>query len=151
MEYRIEALESFEIVGLFIDCKHDDTAGIVPLWDSFFPHMERLGWKNPVWGVCLANGDAQGFRYVCAFEVTPETETPEGLTRFTVPAHRFLVHKFKDLPTNMSKQWQATYPGLVKEAGMKADLQGPWLESYTHDGYDYETGEIACELYTPVM
>lgn len=151
MEARIVTLEGFLVIGLGLDCKLDDTSGIMPLWEEkFFPRFGEITGSRGIWGVCLDNGDPEGFYYLACCKVGDAAVVPAGMELREVPPHRYAVHGYCGLPREMSKSWQETYKKLLPKAGLTVKLTGPWLEMYPDDCYDPETGKVTCDLYTPV-
>jgi AraC family transcriptional regulator len=150
MEYRIESLEAFTLIGMSVECKLNDIHGIGPLWDTFIARIGEVQGIIGVWGACLPNGDPQGFTYITGCQVAPDTAVPAGMAKFTIPAHRYLVHPYVGVPTDMSKQWQVANGQLLSASGLEGKFDGPWLEWYPEDCHDPATGHIKCDLYTPV-
>ncbi len=152
MEPRTVTLEGFNVVGLGIDCKDDDTSGIEPLWEKkFFPRFEEIKGGLGIWGVCLPNDDPKGFFYMACCKVADGASVPPGMELRKIPPHKYAVHSYSGLPREMAASWQKTIKEVFPDAGLTLKTYGPWLEMYPDDCYDAETGKITCDLYTPIV
>jgi predicted transcriptional regulator YdeE len=150
MEYRIDSLDGFTLIGFSVECKMDDVSGIAPLWEKLIPRINEITGMMGTWGACVANSDPQGFTYIAGCQVAPGATPPAGMASFEIPTHRYIIHPYVGLPVDMSKHWQSVTGELLAASGMEGKFDGPWLEWYPHDCHDAATGNIKCDLYTPV-
>ena len=153
MDYRVERLDAFRVVGSETRVKHDEAFAAVPaIWQAAADEglFERL-WAvraehapiRGMLGVC-AEGDwgaNETFAYMAG--IVSEREPADGWTMRAFPPAEWVVFEAEGGPEGLSGLWQRLYTEWLPASGFElADL--PAIECYL------PPGEGKNELWVPV-
>ena len=87
MNYKIEAMEAFEVYGVERSFHMDTSTQEIPkFWNEFF--QKGLHEKVcPVFGICFDADEHGSFPYMIGDRLAPGAAVPEGMKKREVPAH----------------------------------------------------------------
>lgn len=92
-EPKIVTKPAFTIIGMKYRGKNEHEE--IPQWGEFMPRAGEIKDKlkpDICYGFCDNYDDANGeFDYVAAFEIGGETEAPDGMVKWDVPAQTYAV------------------------------------------------------------
>lgn len=159
MDYAVEKLESFKIIGYERTFTFDTScaeiprfwnevcaARLKPLWDGKKPvtDEERVicSCKVGEFGVCLDSRTDSTFRYLIAGRYNGET-VPRGMTVFAFPAMEWIKFScsgpmpgaMQSVSTRIFKEWLPGNPGY--EMAMSANIE--WYSSGDTQSADYKS------------
>lgn len=131
--------------------RHDCAApaGIPGQWQRFIPWLGNIPAQagDTAYGLNY-NFDGDGkFDYMCAVEVRPQSELPQGLVRLKVPAQRYAVFAHREHISSIRGTFSAIWSWFPSSNLKPAD--GPTMEVYTRD-FDPTTGLGGLEIWIPV-
>lgn len=145
---RIETREAFDVVGMGIDCTFDDIGGIPALWGRFNStdiQIDGGDFSNAL-GVCIANVDGDGFRYVACHAATGAP--PEGMEKHTLPAGTYAVFSHKGHISDFSKTVYSIWNKALVDNDM-TPRHAPDFELYD-SRFSPDTGRGEVEIWIPV-
>ena len=149
MEPKIVSKPAFTVAGIKYHGKNEQ--GEIPrLWEAFGPRMQEF--RNVVnpevcFGVCDNMDEETGaFDYVAAVEVADDTDLPEGMVAWAIPAQTYAVFTCT-LPT-IGQAYEHIYQTWLPASEYKRAC-GPELELYDAD-FDPRQPESKMYLYIPV-
>ena len=138
----------FTVVGLAVECTHEDISGIGPLWERFFKRLPEIENVQGIFGACFDKPG--GFNYLCCARVPDVSPVPEGMVARKVPAAIYAVYGFHDQASEMSRVFTGIFDKHLAAAGLEYDASGAVLERYPDDCWDEATGKIKADLMIPV-
>ncbi|WP_028594642.1 AraC family transcriptional regulator [Paenibacillus assamensis] len=119
MDYRMEEVGSFTIVGQKEYVRHKDSPQVVPqlwvkaqeqgLFETLLSIQKESSQISGILGVCANGqwGENEGFEYVMA--IASEQEVPEGLVKLEFPAATWAVFESAGAPQNIQESWKRLY------------------------------------------
>ncbi|MCR8844523.1 AraC family transcriptional regulator [Paenibacillus sp. SC116] len=154
MDYRIEEVGSFTIVGQKEHVSHKDSYQVIPqlwveaqgkgLFETLLSIRNESNKINGILGVC-ANGNwgqNDGFDYYMA--IASDQELPDGLVKIDIPAATWAEFESTGAPQNIQESWKRLYTEWLPVSSYDfANL--PAIESYL------PPEENKNELWIPVV
>ena len=148
---RIVMSEPLELVGIVERYACPAKQGIPNQWQRFNEHFGHIPGQinKTAYGVCY-NFDAESnFDYMCATEVRPGAELPEGFERLRVPAHRYAVFAHTGHIAGIEGTFAAIWGTWFPQSGHQA-AEAPTLEVYG-ESFDPMTGLGGLEIWIAIQ
>jgi predicted transcriptional regulator YdeE len=145
MDYTVENIEKFSVVGMGLDCPNFDGSGIGDLWTRFNARASEVPHEGRVVGIGLPRPN--GFYYIAGHEVPEGTAAPDGMESTVVPGAPYFHLPFHDHPSQMGPTFSLMFSQLIPAAGLKHEPGPVCWEEYPPDWHDEEHGMFRCELY----
>jgi AraC family transcriptional regulator len=148
MEPKIISKPAFTIIGLLYHGNNAENE-IPQLWGQLMSRSSEI--QNQIGNIAYgaaANFDeaSKAFDYVAGFEVSPETDAPQGMVKWNIPARTYVVFTCT-LPTMMD-----TYKSIHETWFPQSDYQraaGPEFELYG-EKFDPNDPNSKMDIYIPV-
>jgi AraC family transcriptional regulator len=142
--------EPLLLAGLSQSYTAETTAGIPAQWQRFVPHIGAIAGQqgDTTFGVCTDGDDAGNMNYLCAVEVSRDSDLATELTSMRIPAQRYAVFKHTGHISTIRQTWASIWNSALPASGYKAS-GGPMFERYGAM-FDPRTGNGGLEIWIPV-
>lgn len=149
MDYKIEPMEAFTVVGVEEKFHMDSSQQEIPkFWEKFF----RQGLQEqvcPMFGICF-DADADGyFPYMIGEVLRPGMNVPEGMTTHEIPAHtwaRFAC--VGPMPVSIQSVTKQIYSEWLPTNGTYEVAQYVEIEMYSEG--DSSSQDYYSEIWIPI-
>jgi predicted transcriptional regulator YdeE len=149
MEPRMVEKEAFTVVGMAWNSKSSE--GDIPgMWQRLIPREHEIEGKlQPAvsYGICQP-GDNEDFTYVACFETNGE-HVPEGMTKVTVPAQRYVVFTHKGTIDRLGETYELIYSKWLPLQGLEP-VKGIDFERYGERFIGPEAEQSELDIYIPL-
>lgn len=146
MEYRVELLNDFNVVGMECDSKNDN-AEITKVWEVFNEREKEIDtpFNEASYGLSYDMKADGSFRYMAGMKVETIKAIPKGMKVMAIQGGKFAVFTFKDEVSKMGAFFNDIYTKFLPELNLAPDHR-IWFEYY--DERFCKNGE--CDIYVPI-
>ena len=145
-EIKLEKIPERVVAGHSQSYTPETRMGIPAQWTRFSSHLGKVPGQigQMAYGVC------SNFQPPCNFDYLTATATlPDGFTKITLPARRYVVFRHGGHVSELPKTIDAIWSNWAPECGLKIANAAPCFERYTPE-FDPHTGRGGMELWVPL-
>ena len=156
MQPDIEFVEGFTVVGLAIestmenDKNLEDSPKVKKDFMDRKSEIDQIKNEKTLYTICWPSDekDSMKYKYMACYEVVPDNDTPDGMTKVTIPEGEYAVFTHKGTQETINKTWEIIFRSMLP-SGYSFDWNGisfrRFYERFTTDD-DSETN-----IYVPVI
>ena len=149
---RIEQGQPMTFVGLS-ELQPMDNNHIPDQWKRFAPHLGKIPGQvgTSAFGVSFCDCEATGtmIDYLAAVQVSGEGDVPAGLTRRTIPAHRYAVFTHTGNVSTIKESLAYIWQEWMATSGYQSARNPECVEVYD-DRFDPMTGNGGFEIWIAI-